>query len=178
VPVDDIHTHPRELDLVIGTHGRSAYVLDGVHVFEQWTPKALTDTLTAFAPRAAWAWHRRPISGYFGTDEWSAKNPPFGAWFDYFLPREVEGGVSVAVEDSTGKTVRTLQGPGEPGFHRVVWDLVPGEPRQRIRRTELTGQPLLARPGRYRVRLRAGRAAPREHTFELKAIPGTYLSEL
>jgi hypothetical protein len=178
VPVDDIHTHPRELDLVIGTHGRSAYVLDGVHVFEQWTPKALTDTLTAFAPRAAWAWHRRPISGYFGTDEWSAKNPPFGAWFDYFLPREVEGGVSVAVEDSTGKTMRTLQGPGEPGFHRVVWDLVPGEPRQRIRRTELTGQPLLARPGRYRVRLRAGRAAPREHTFELKAIPGTYLSEL
>jgi photosystem II stability/assembly factor-like uncharacterized protein len=178
VAVDDIHTQPRDLDLVIGTHGRSVYVLDGVHALEQWTPRALTDTLTAFAPRPAWAWHRRPIGGHFGSDEFTAKNPPFGAWFDYFLPREVEGGVSLTVEDSTGKAVRTLQGPGEPGFHRVVWDLVPGDPKLRIRRTELSGQPSLARPGRYRVRLRAGSAAPREHLLEVRAIPGTHLSEL
>lgn len=178
VAVDDIHTHPRDLDLVAGTHGRSLYVLDGVHAFEQWTPRALRDTLTLFTPRTAWAWQKRPVGGHFGLDEFSARNPPFGAWFDYFLPREVEGGVSVTVEDSTGRTVRTLQGPGEEGFHRVVWDLAPGDPKLRIRRTELSGQPALVRPGRYRVRLRAGRAAPREQAFEVKAIPGTYLSEL
>ena len=178
VAVDDLHTHPRDLDLIAGTHGRSLYVLDGVHALEHWTAAALTDTLTAFPPRAAWAWHRRPIGGHFGSDEFTAKNPPFGAWFDYFLPREVEGGVSLTVEDSTGKAVRTLTGPGEPGFHRVVWDLVPGDPKLRIRRTELSGQPALARPGRYRVRLRAGSSAPREHAFEVRAISGTYLSEL
>jgi hypothetical protein len=179
VAVDDITTQPRDLDLVIGTHGRSIYVLDGVQVFEEWTPRALTDTLTAFTPRTTWAWHKRPIGGYFGLDEWSGKNPPFGAWFDYFLPRELEGSkVSIVVSDSTGREVRTLEGPGESGFHRVVWDLVAGDPKTRIRRTELSGQPALVKPGRYRVAFKAGRAAPRRHEFEVKAIPGTYLDEL
>lgn len=178
VAVDDIHTQPRDLDLVIGTHGRSVYVLDGVQLFEEWTPKALADTLTAFTPKTTWAWHRRAIGGNFGLDEWSAKNPPFGAWFDYFLPRELEGKVSIVVSDSTGREVRTLEGPGEAGFHRVVWDLVGGDPKTRIRRLEHSGQPALVRPGSYRVAFKAGRAAPRRHTFEVKAIPGTYLDEL
>ncbi len=85
VAVDDIHTQPRELDLVVGTHGRSVYVLDGVQVFEEWTRRALEDTLTFFTPRTAWAWHRRPLGGHYGLDEWSARNPPFGAMLDYFL---------------------------------------------------------------------------------------------
>lgn len=178
VAVDDIHTHPRDLDLVIGTHGRSVYVVDGVQVFEEWTPRALTDTITAFTPRTTWAWHRRSIGGNFGLDEWSAKNPPFGAWFDYFLPRELEGKVSIVVSDSAGREVRSLEGPGEAGFHRVPWDLVAGDPRTRIRRLEHSGQPALVRPGTYRVAFKVGRGAPRRHTFEVKAIPGTYLDEL
>jgi photosystem II stability/assembly factor-like uncharacterized protein len=178
VAVDDIHTQPRDLDLVVGTHGRSVWILDGVQVFEEWTPRALADTITAFTPKTTWAWHRRSIGGNFGLDEWSAKNPPFGAWFDYFLPRELEGKVAIVVSDSAGREVRTLEGPGEAGFHRVVWDLVAGDPKTRIRRTELSGQPALVRPGTYRVAWKVGRAAPRRHTFEVKAIPGTYLDEL
>jgi len=174
VAVDDIHTQPRDLDLVIGTHGRSVYVLDGVQVFEEWSPKALRDTLTLFTPRTAWAWHRRPVGGHYGLDEWSAKNPPFGAWVDYFLPAEVSGGVTVTLSDSTGRKVRTLQGPGEAGFHRVVWDLVAGDPKERIRMSEASGQSVMVPPGRYGVRLTAGRAAPRESAFEVRALPGTY----
>jgi hypothetical protein len=82
------------------------------------------------------------------------------------------------VSDSTGREVRTLEGPGEAGFHRVTWDLVSGDPKTRIRRVENSGQPAFVRPGTYRVAFKAGRAAPRRETFELKAIPGTYLDEL
>jgi hypothetical protein len=178
VSVDDLHTQPRDLDLVAGTHGRSLYVLDGVQVFEEWTARTLVDTVSFFTPKTAWAWHKRSLGGRFGSDEFSAKNPPFGAWFDYFMPREVEGGVSIAVVDSAGAAVRTLTGPGEAGFHRVVWDLVAGDPKTRVRRSELSGQPALVRPGRYKVTLKAGKAAPREHTVEVKALPGVYLSEL
>jgi photosystem II stability/assembly factor-like uncharacterized protein len=178
VAVDDIHTQPRDLDLVVGTHGRSLYVLDGVQVFEEWSARALQDSLTFFTPKPAWAWHKRSLGGKFGSGEFSAKNPPYGAWFDYFLPREIEGGVAVAIADSAGKSVRSLTGPGEAGFHRVVWDLAAGDPKLRIRRTELSGQPALVRPGRYKVTLTAGRGAPRVRTLEVKAVPGTYLSEL
>ena len=76
------------------------------------------------------------------------------------------------------QSVRSLTGPGEAGFHRVVWDLAAGDPKQRIRRSELSGQPPLVRPGRFKVSVTAGKCAPREHTLELRALPGTYLSEL
>jgi hypothetical protein len=171
VAVDDVHTQPRDLDLVVGTHGRSVYVLDGVQAFEEWTPGALQDTVSLFTPKTAWAWHKRSLGGKFGSDEFSAKNPPFGAWFDYFLPREVEGGVNFTVADSTGRTTRTLTGPGEAGFHRVVWDLTAG-------RSELSGQPALVRPGRYEVTLKTGNAAPRKRAFQVRALPGVYLEEL
>jgi photosystem II stability/assembly factor-like uncharacterized protein len=178
VAVDDIVVHPRERDLIVATHGRSVYVLDGIQMLEQWNARSLEDTVQFAPPRAAWAYYPRTLGGKWGQRDWLGKNPPFGAWFDYFLPRQVEGGVSIAIADSAGRAVRTLTGPGDAGFHRVVWDLVPGEPRQRVRRTESAGQPQYARPGTYRVTLTAGKAAPRIRAVEIKALPGTYSTEL
>jgi photosystem II stability/assembly factor-like uncharacterized protein len=178
IAVDDLHIQPRDLDLVVATHGRSLYVLDGVQVFEEWSARTLQDTVSFFTPKPAWAWHKRSLGGKFGFGEWSGKNPPFGAWLDYFLPREVEGGVTIAIADSAGRSVRSLTGPGEAGFHRVVWDLTAGDPKVRIRRTELSGQPEFVRPGHYDVKLTAGKAAPRRQKLEVRAVPGVYLSEL
>ena len=174
VAVDDIHVQPRDLDLVIGTHGRSVYVLDGAQVFEEWTPRVLEDTLSFFTPRTAWAWHKRPLGGKWGSAEFSARNPAFGAWFDYFVPREVAGGVTITVADSAGRTVRRLDGPGAAGFQRVVWDLTAGDPKTRIRRREWSGQAPLVRPGRYRVTIAAGSARVREQWVEVRALPGTH----
>lgn len=178
VAVDDIHIHPRERDLILATHGRSIYVVDGIQALEAITPKALVDTVTFAAPRAAWAYYSRTLGGKWGQRQWLGKNPPEGAWFDYFLPRELEGGVSIAVKDSAGRAVRTLSGPGKAGFHRVTWDLVAGDPKERIRREEHAGQPQFVKPGVYKVTLTAGKAAAQERTLEVKALPGVYSEEL
>src|SRR5262249_17965230 len=85
---------------------------------------------------------------------------------------------AIAVSDSSGRAVRSLTGPGEAGFHRVVWDLTAGDPKLRIRRSELSGQPPLVRAGRYRIQVRARRAAPRSRAPAVRASPGTYLSEM
>jgi len=37
VPVDDIAIHPRENDLILGTHGRSIWILDDITFLEQMT---------------------------------------------------------------------------------------------------------------------------------------------
>ncbi len=177
VPVDDVLIHPRDGDLVVGTHGRSIWIVDGIQSLQQWTPKALTDTVTFFAPRAAWTWYSRALGGRWGQREFIAKNPAFGAWFDYFLPKEIEGGVSVVVSDSAGREVRTLTGPGSPGLNRVTWDLTAGEPRTRIAREEFAGQPQFVRPGVYTVRLTVGKARAIERMLEVKTIPAVYAAE-
>lgn len=172
VAVDDILIHPRERDLIIGTHGRSIYVLDGIQALEQWSPSVPADSVTLFVPRAATAFYPRSYSAS-GQRPFFAKNPPFGAWFDYFVSTELEGGVSLAVADSAGRAVRKLTGPGTVGFHRVAWDLQPGEPNQRLERTEWNGQPAYVRVGRYTVTLSAGQIREQKQSFDVRQVPNT-----
>ena len=107
----------------------------------------------------------------------SATRPP-NTGFDYFLPRKLEGGVSIAVTDSAGREVRKLTGTGEEGFHRVAWDLVAGEPRDRVRLDETAGQDDFVSPGLYQVTLTAGKARPVGRTVEVRAVPGTHKTGL
>jgi len=178
VSVDDILIHPRERDVIVATHGRSLYVLDGSQLLEHWNARTLVDTVQFAPPPAAWEWYARTLGGRWGQRNFVAKNPPFGAWFDYVLPRALEGGVSFRIEDAAGRLVRVLQGPGEAGVHRVVWDLLAGDPKTRIRRVEWEGQPAFVAPGTYKVTLSTGKAKPIPQKLEVRAVPGTTRTEL
>ena len=171
VAVDDIVIHPRERDLVIGTHGRSIYVLDDITPLERWSPAALDSPVTFFTPRPATAYLHRTLGGLWGQRAFSAKNPPFGAYFNYFVRQFTGEGVSLSVADSAGTTWRSLSGPGTPGFHRVVWDLQ-REPHQRIDRPEWNDQPEFAPPGKYTVTLTYGERKPIKQTLDLRHAPG------
>ncbi len=100
--VDDILIHPRERDLVIGTHGRSVYVLDDITPLERWGARARTDSVTFFPPRPATAYLTRTWGGLWGQRMFRAKNPAFGAYLDYFVARPGGDEVSLAVADSSG----------------------------------------------------------------------------
>ena len=53
VPVDDILIHPRDNDLIVGTHGRSIWVLDNISSLEALTPEAMqTDAFLVPPARA------------------------------------------------------------------------------------------------------------------------------
>jgi photosystem II stability/assembly factor-like uncharacterized protein len=173
VAVDDIVIHPRERDLVIGTHGRSIYVLDDITPYEQWSSDVLTDSVTFFAPRPATAYYHRTMGGVWGQRMFTARNPAFGAYLTYFVRDEVPDGVSVAVADSAGLSIRKLTGPGTPGLHRIVWDLQ-RDPKQKIDRIEWSGQPEFVRPGVYTVTLTYGDGrVPLKQTLTVKQVPGT-----
>ena len=171
VAVDDILIHPRERDLIIGTHGRSIYVLDDISAWEHWSPRTQRDSVTLFPPRPATAFLTRTWSGLWGQRMFRAKNPPFGATLDYFVTRSNGEDVSLAVADSAGKTVRRLSGPGTPGLHRVVWDLQ-GDPLVRIPRPEWSDQPEFVRAGTYTVTLTPGEGAALKQKLVVKLAPG------
>ena len=171
VAVDDIAIHPRERDLVIGTHGRSAWVMDDISPLERWTARALSDSITVFAPRPATAFYFRPLGGLWSQRIFSANNPAFGASLNYFVKQDTGEGVSITVADSAGRTMRKLEGPGTPGLHRVVWDLQE-DPKQRIARPEWSDQPEFVPPGMYTITFSYGNLEGIKRTLEVKHAPG------
>lgn len=120
--VHDIAIQPRERDLVVGTHGRSIWVLDNAGFLGQLAAVrnqkiAVFDVLPAvprlYAGRAYGAGH-----GLF-----RAKNGPMGAIFDVWVRDAAGEALSVSIADSTGFTVRELTATTRKGVNRVVWDL-------------------------------------------------------
>jgi hypothetical protein len=148
-------------------------VLDDASALEYWKPGTPADSVTFFPPRGALAFHTMLLQGIWGSRMFRAKNPPLGAYFNYYLGTDFDDGVVFTVTDSAGTKVRRLTGPGTRGYHRVVWDLKRGEPNQRLDSDEWAGQPEFVPPGRYTVTLAAGERLPAKQTVQVRHLPGT-----
>jgi hypothetical protein len=133
VRVDDIVIHPRERELVIGTHGRGIWVMDispleqlsskvlaaGAHLFDV-KPVTVAKKLERPEPAAK----APPIPrGAF-----SAPNPPAGITVHFFTTRETAGKVAVTCKDPAGKQTGLYLGKDAPGLDTVVFEVKePGE---------------------------------------------------
>jgi photosystem II stability/assembly factor-like uncharacterized protein len=124
VAVHDLVIHPRERDLIIGTHGRSIYVIDDISPLEQQTPEILSRPAHLFGVRPAVAFTVRkgePLK----SNEFAGQNPPYGALIRYHLKTPWPQDVTIAVTDMTGKKLATLKAENTAGLHQVVWNLKP-----------------------------------------------------
>jgi ssDNA-specific exonuclease RecJ len=157
VPVDDIAIHPRENDLIFGTHGRSIWILDDVTPLAQLTaevlslPSFLFDMRTAIIFNPYRLWMNYDIKGPVGHKIYEAPNPPQGAMISYYLKEQMKESVKVTIEDSSGQTIRELDGPREAGINRIIWDLRYGPPNYPTRGE--MGEPPFVLPGEYKVKL-------------------------
>src|SRR6185295_6344595 len=85
--VMDLVIHPRDQDLVIGTHGRAVYVLDDITPLRDVTPEALAEPVHLF-PSAPALLHRNRQGGGVrggGAGEFQGENRPYGAFITYSL---------------------------------------------------------------------------------------------
>jgi photosystem II stability/assembly factor-like uncharacterized protein len=152
VAYDDIAIHPRDRDLIVGTHGRSIYVLDQIIALEELTPAILDSTAHLFTTRPVQPFWKLGESGLWGHRPYQAANPPAGAYIDYYLKFYALDEVSITIADSAGHEVAKLTGSRDPGLNRVVWDL---QPKESIR-TAGPGDPTeYVAPGAYTITLSA-----------------------
>ncbi len=148
VPVHDLVLHPRDHDLVIATHGRSAYVLDDIRPLRELAgdPRIEEVELYLFQPPLAFIRSNQASDrdGALDADvTLRGQERPAGVPLTYWVGgREDEDddarddaqdgvggagdgrrGVDVEILDFEGRVIRTLQGPATPGMNRVAWDL-------------------------------------------------------
>jgi photosystem II stability/assembly factor-like uncharacterized protein len=120
---DDILVHPRDRDLILGTHGRSIWVLDDATPLAEWSPRVASAPVHLFRVRAATVFQYWEDFSNRAQGEYAGENPADGAILTYHLARAAQK-VTITVTGAGGRTVRTLSGPGAAGtLHRVAWDL-------------------------------------------------------
>lgn len=134
-------------DLVIGTHGRSFWILDDITPLRQLTPDLAKNEAIFYKPQNT---YRVRWNIYTDTpvpqEEAAGQNPPDGAIFNYHLKNKAQGEVTLEIFDAAGKSVRKFSSndkpypipavniplywirpqqilSGEAGSHRFVWDL-------------------------------------------------------
>lgn len=125
VAVNDLVLHPRDNDLVLGTHGRGIWILDNVNALQELTPAVLTADAHLFTLEPAETIRYRRQGGHTGDMVFHGANPPAGAIIDSYLRAAPDSGtpLTLTVHDSAGALIATLEPARRAGVQRVIWDL-------------------------------------------------------
>ncbi|MGH7528862.1 MAG: WD40/YVTN/BNR-like repeat-containing protein [Gemmatimonadales bacterium] len=131
VPVHDLKIHPRDHEVIAGTHGRSIWIVD-IAPLQQLSDRVLAADAWLFQPKIAYQYGQAPVGGGSpGHKVFRADSPPYGAEIVYRLADgsdDRRARTRIAILDVLGDTIHTVEGPARAGVHRVVWDFEGREP--------------------------------------------------
>jgi len=171
VAVDDLVQHPRETDLVAGTHGRSIYILDDASPLSQLTPAVLRSDFHLFDVRPGKPRFYLDYGGLWSERIFRAKNRPPGTAITWWLRDYTGDEAKVAIADARDAVVRELNGPSRPGLNRVWWDLQADKHHQFRNPESFLGQTQFVPPGEYTVTVTVGKRSAKKQVAVLPA-PG------
>ena len=123
VAIYDLVVHPRDNDLVLGTHGRSFIVYDDISPLQQLDDAVLASSSHLFDMRPGTQFIPNENGWFLGGRSYRAENPEPGVYVHYYLREAAGDDVDIRIRDAAGTVVRELTGPTDTGIHRVVWDL-------------------------------------------------------
>lgn len=104
-------------DLVVGTLGRSIWILDDLTPVRTLDEETRDTSAYLFPPEDAVRRHMVTAwNGPQGSRDGAGENPPYGATFTYWLKSEPTEPFRVEVVDARGEVIRTLSSELEPPF--------------------------------------------------------------
>ena len=121
VSVKDLVIQEREDDLVIGTFGRAAWVLDDIKPFREIAKdqNVLNKKLELFEPQTAYhAAYQQPTGSRFGADAlYQGENKPGGAQITYFIdiPKKMENEAENASDQKETRRKKRKEGRSKEG---------------------------------------------------------------
>ena len=123
VSVRDLRIQPRDRDLIIGTHGRGAWILDDIRPLQEMANTKGKST-HLFPVRRSTLWHLFWRIENLGDRHYRAKNPEYGANINFYLAKGEKTTAVVDIVDASGGVIRTLKdSTAKAGVNRIVWDL-------------------------------------------------------
>jgi photosystem II stability/assembly factor-like uncharacterized protein len=178
VAVHDLVVHPRDKELVVGTHGRSIYIANVKHL-QQLSDSLMAKDLFAFdinSPKYNKNWGKR----------WSQWEEPDTQKLEISYYLKTGGNVSIKILTEKGLLLKELKDNGEKGINLVNFDLSIDESalnsyvaylneNRKKDESEITLKPaddkkIYLRPGKYVVEIEAaGKKEKKEFSIKEKA---------
>ena len=119
MPVYDLQIHPRDHELIAGTHGRAVQILD-VAPLQQMKASVLSANAYLFEPTVAFIYAQMPQGSEPRAQRpWKGDGGPSGAEIQYRLASAVTTPVRVLVVNTAGDTVARLTGTQNAGINHV-----------------------------------------------------------
>ncbi|MBW1888163.1 MAG: hypothetical protein JRI52_07420, partial [Deltaproteobacteria bacterium] len=118
--IQDLVIHPRENDLVVGTHGRGFFITD-ISPLQELTSKVLEKEVYLFdiEPKIQWV---MPSQNTVAAQNFEGENEPHGVVINYYLKKSIPAGVSILVYDGYN-LINELKGQGKAGLNSVMWGM-------------------------------------------------------
>ena len=121
VRVDDILIHPRDRDLIIGTHGRSIWIADDISPLERLKATNGQDLLL-FEPRPAVLWKRDTQALRQATNrDFHGQNPQGGTAISVWAKSDMGKAKVEFLENN--KVVSTMEMDLKAGMNRAQWNM-------------------------------------------------------
>ncbi len=133
VPVHDLEIHPRDGELIAGTHGRSIWIVD-IGPLQDLTDQVMADGAALFEPRPAFQFGTPPRGGeFYAQSYFSRPTPGSNAEISYFIGEELAGELQAAFDESRpeprGERQQAQQGVQRPTQARGPSGARQGTPR-------------------------------------------------
>ncbi len=153
VEVHDLYIHPRDGDLIAGTHGRGAWIADNITPLQQFNSDISGSDAHLFLSRPEIQLNSIYEWPFMTSKTFRKENPENGITISYYLNSMVSDSVNIQIQDISGIVIRNLKGSNVAGINKVNWDFRHDMPRrgndqgnqQRFRRRRAA----IADPGVY-----------------------------
>jgi hypothetical protein len=124
-PVHDLAIHPREQELIVGTHGRGFYIAD-ISGLQTLTPAVMAAD-AHLAPIVPAVQHVAGLRPYVASLNYNGQSRLPGAHVNYYL-KAAASGVTVRVYDGGRLIAETTSAPGNAGLNTVRWTMQSARP--------------------------------------------------
>jgi hypothetical protein len=121
VPVYDLKIHPRDHEIMLGTHGRGIWIAD-ISALEELTPAVMAADATLLSVEPVIQWHggRAPEAASIN---FAGQSRPAGVAINYVLKSAPSGDVKVRIYDGS-RLISEMNGSKNAGINSVRWNMI------------------------------------------------------
>jgi len=123
VAVRDIAIHPRENDLIIGTHGRGIWIMDDISPLQEMNSDLLETEAYLFNIRPTTAFLRSSRREPFSRPIFAGKNPAYGMIITSYLREKPKEKPKLTIINQDGQIFYEYKLATKEGLQRIAWNL-------------------------------------------------------